>query len=212
MKKRLLLFALLLAGSAVQAQKKAVTEAGEEVILFEDGTWKYEDVVKSVSSEIPINPKNYVKSASAGFLLKSTKMGLGFWMDPKKWSFKKAVNNDDAEYELQFKNGDLYGMIITEKIEIPLETMKEIAVANARNVSPDIRITKEEYRTVNGNKVLNLRMDGTMKGIKFTYFGYYYSNAEGTVQFITYTSQNLLDKYKESIEELLNGLVEIKPE
>jgi hypothetical protein len=55
-------------------------------------------------------------------------------------------------------------------------------------------------------------MDGTMKGIKFTYFGYYYSNAEGTVQFITYTSQNLLDKYKESIEELLNGLVEIKPE
>ena len=31
----------------------------------------------------------------------------------------------------------------------------------------------------------------------------------GTVQFLTYTSQNLLDSYRPEIENLLNGLAEI---
>jgi hypothetical protein len=55
-----------------------------------------------------------------------------------------------------------------------------------------------------------LQMTGTIQGIKFTYFGYYYSNANGTIQFLTYTSDNLFSSYQKDIEEFLNGLVEIK--
>ena len=99
-------------------------------------------------------------------------------------------------------------MIISEKFEIPLETLKSIALETARSAAPDLKIVKEEYRIVNGIKVLLLQMNGTMQGIKFSYYGYYFSNTNGTVQFIAYTSQNLLDGYRKECDILLNGFVE----
>lgn len=194
----------------VMAQIKAVTETGEEVILFKDGTWIYQNEKDSMAKEIPLSPKKYKKNQANSFLLKSSIFNVGFWINPKQWSFKKANNNEDSEYELSFKKGDLYGMIITEKVEIPLETMKLIALENGRAVSPDLRIVKEEYRMVNGIKVLFLQMNGTTQGIKFSYYGYYYSNENGTVQFITYTSQNLMKEYTDDCKDLLNGIVELK--
>ena len=208
MKKLCLSLIFISSITILSAQEKAVTETGEEVILYADGTWNYLDSELEVK-EIPVNKKSFKKSKNASFLLKSSRVNLGFWLDPKKWSFKKAANNEDAEYELQLKNGDLYGMIITEKVEIPLETLKDIAIENGRAVAPDLKIVKEEYRNVNGTKVLLIQMNGTTQGIKFSYYGYYYSNSNGTIQFVTYTSQNLLDTYVNDCEELLNGIVVI---
>jgi len=53
-------------------------------------------------------------------------------------------------------------------------------------------------------------MNGTMQGIKVSYYGYYFSNNNGTLQFLTYTSQNLLSDYIDEIEDLLNGFIETK--
>jgi len=207
--KKLVLF-LIFACSILfaHAQKTAITDTGEEVILYPDGTWKSKSALKE--TVIPLNPKKFVKPTTSTFLLKSTRVNIGVWLDPKVWSFKKAAENEEGEYELQLKGGDLYAIMITEKVEIPLETLKGIAVENARSVSPDITIVKEEYRTVNNVKVLMLQMSGTIQGVKFTYFGYYYSNANGTVQLLTYTSQNLFVSYQVNAEALLNGFVEIK--
>lgn len=206
MKKSWLSLIFIFAFSVLSAQEKAVTETGEEVVLYADGTWSYL-ASESEFKEIPVNSGAFEKSKNASFLLKSSRVNLGFWLDPKKWSFKKAANNGDAEYELQLRDGDLYGMIITEKVEVPLETLKDIAIKNGRAVAPDLKIVKEEYRTVNGAKVLLIQMDGTTQGIKFSYYGYYFSNSNGTIQFVTYTSQNLLDNYVNDCEELLNGFV-----
>jgi hypothetical protein len=98
-------------------------------------------------------------------------------------------------------------MMITENIEVPLETLKTIALQNGKEASPDIKIVKEEYRTVNDKKILLLQMNGTVQGIKLSYYGYYYSNSKGTLQFLTYTSQSLFDNYFTEIEDFLNGFV-----
>ena len=189
------------------AQQHAVTETGEEVILYEDGTWLYKSEQGSPHNEISVNPQKFEKSEDATFLLKSTKVDIGVWLNPKKWAFKKAVNNKDAEYELQLKDEDLYGMIIAEKIEIPLETLRGIALDNARSVASDIYVAQQEYRNVNDQRVLFMQMNGTMQGVKITHYGYYFSNPGGTVQFLTYTAQNLMNGYQKECEELLNGLV-----
>jgi len=202
-----LLFALLAVSIQLNAQEKAVTSTGEEVILFDDGTWKYMDVDLPSVDEITTNPRNFAKAKDSSFLLKSKKTKNGFWINPKKWDFRKGTDNPDAEYELQLKEGDLYGMIITEKVEIPLEALKNIALSNAKSVAPDVRVVKEEYRNVNGLKVLCMQLNGTTQGIKFSYFGYYYSDESGTVQFITYTAQSLIDEYRDTAESLLNGIV-----
>jgi len=46
-----------------------------------------------------------------------------------------------------------------------------------------------------------------MQGIKLAYYSYYYSNPNGTVQYVTYTSQSLMGTYEQEIEGLLNGFV-----
>ena len=200
----------LLIVSFSNAQQKAVTETGDEVILYDDGTWKYLDEDQIIANDVPINPNKFETDDKSTFLLKSNTMNIGVYLNPKIWSFKKAVDNSDAEFEFQLKDGDLYGMLISEKVEIPLETMRTIAVENGREAAPDLKIVKEEYRNVNGIQVLLLQMNGTMQGIKFSYYGYYFSNANGTVQFITYTAQSLIETYKPESERLLNGLVELK--
>jgi hypothetical protein len=207
-KKLLSLFCLLVVCSTF-AQQKAITERGEEVILFNDGTWKYENEELLPEKEISTNPIKFTKHKESTFLLKSKKFNVGFYLNPKIWSFSKASDNPSAEYEFQLKEGDLYGMVITEKVEIPLETLKSIAFENAKALAPDLHILKEEYRVVNGLKVLLLQMNGTLQGIKFSYYGYYYSSPEGTVQYVTYTAQNLLESYIPEIEKLLNGLIKI---
>ena len=196
--------------SATWAQKKAITEDGDEVILYEDGSWAYADNAEKSDEVIPINPNMFKKAENASFLLKSQKTNLGIWIDNKKWTMKKGKDNEDAEFEFRSKKGELYAMIISESIEIPLKSLKEVALENARSVASDLKLVNEEYRTVNGMQVLCLQMDGTLSGIKFSYFGYYYSNEKGTVQFITYSSQRLMRDNIAECEELLNGLVELK--
>lgn len=206
----LLLIVFIFLYTFTNAQQKAVTEEGEEVILYNDGTWAFQDDSYLKEIEILVNPNEYTKIENSTFLLKSKRLNIGIWLDPKIWSFSKSNNNADAEYDFQTKEGDLYGMIITEKFEIPLESLRKIAFENAKEGSPDIRVINEEYRTVNGLKVLYLQMNGTMQGIKFSYNGYYYTSTEGSVQFVTFTSQKLIEEYKSLSEELLNGLVEIE--
>ena len=193
----------------LSAQQKAVTELGEEVLLYQNGTWKYTNVEDKIVKDTPVNPDPFVKDEDATFLLKSKVTNVGVWLDPTEWSFQKSKDNPEAEYELQLKGEDLYGMIITEKLEIPIENLKEIALENGRDAAPDLEVIQEEYRTVNDQKVLFLQLNGTLQGIKFTYYGYYYSSPTGTVQFITYTSQGLLKSYIEDCEKILNGFVRL---
>lgn len=202
------LFFLLFCGIHGFTQKVALTETGEQVILYDDGTWVYSESSESVVSEIPTSDKKFVKDKSQSFLLKSTRTNLGLWLNGSDWSFTKGETEEDAEYNFQLKGKDLYAMLISEQMEIPLETLRMAALENARSAAPDIKVVSEEYRIVNGQKVLMLHMAGTIEGIKFTYFGYYYSNSSGTVQLITYTGTSLFSEYKSDIEKFLNGLVE----
>jgi len=211
MKNSILLLICLLGINFSFAQTKAVTEKGEEVILYDDGTWEYqkEDDDIEITEEVPTNPELFKKDNSATLLLKSKRIKIGFWINPEEWSSKKSTK--DREYELQLKKNILLrGIIITEKIEMSLQSLRTMALINAKNASPDIEIVKEEYRNVNGLDVLFLQMNGTIQGMKFAYYGYYYSSHSGTVQFITYTFKNLMDEYLMDCEKLLNGLVEIK--
>ncbi len=210
MKRTLLTGALLIALQPAYTQINAVTETGDEVILYRDGTWKYlRDDAAAGDYEIPVSDKAYVKDNKSTFLVRSQKLNIGVWIDPKRWSFSKGTEDVPYEYQLQLKGGDLYAMLIAEKVQIPIGVLKGIAVDNARSAAPDIRVTREEYRQVNGVQVLMMQMVGTIQGMRFVYYGYYYSNAGGTIQFLAYTSENLQEEYLEDMELLLSGLVEL---
>ena len=95
-------------------------------------------------------------------------------------------------------------------MELPLELLREIAIENMLEVASDAKITKEEFRYVNGTKVLLLKIAASLSGMSVFYYGYYFSSTNGTVQLLTYTSDTLFPFYEEEMEILLNGFVEIK--
>jgi len=190
------------------SSQKAITDTGDEIVIYSDGTWKNLSSLSSNIDELQLNNTKFKKPAKSSFLLKSTRNHSAYWINTDKWSFKKTKSSDDAsEYTFQLKNKALYAMAITEEISIPIASLIEIAFNNAKDVAPDVNIISKEYRVVNGKKVVFLEMAGTLDGIKFTYRGYYYSDKFGTTQLVAYTSTNLVQKYETEINNFLNGLV-----
>lgn len=43
-----------------------------------------------------------------------------------KWSFTKSNSNEVSEFQFTLKEKDAYVMLITEKIEMPIETLKKL--------------------------------------------------------------------------------------
>lgn len=211
--KTVLLSVTLLLGISLQAQTRAVTDKGKEVILYDNGKWEY--VSDSSNNEAPdtiaLNTKVFSKPSDASFLVKSKRFNVGVAINPSKWTFKAVESASSAqEYMFQMKSTEGYAMLITEKISLPLEALREAAIVNAQNAAPDAKESFSEYRMVNGMKVLYMEIKGTLRGIKFNYAGYYYSNSNGTVQFVGFTTQNLFTSLKPALTEILNGLTEIK--
>ncbi len=205
--KKLLVATLLLWASTSYASQTAVTDTGEKIILNSDGTWAYADKAPKPAGKIETNKQKFEKPKDATFLLKSTRNNSAYWLNTVKWSFGKTQADAAAEYRFQLKGKDLYGMAITEGIEMPLESLTDIALTNARSAAPDAKMIMQEYRVVNGKKVIYMEFKGTIKGINFIYHGYYYSNSSGSTQLLTYTAVNTVAKYKSEMDDFLDGLV-----
>lgn len=199
-------FLLLFYSFSASAQINAVTDDGKEVLLSTDGTWKYKTDI-TPGYETRLDTLTFEKGKDATFLLKGQKVKYGVWLDPKKWKFKAGEEDDSKEYKLILKGEDAYAMIIPERIIIPTNNLVEIALKNSKKAAPDARLVRQEIRKINGVVVTLAEIRGTIEGINFVYLGYYYGDKEGTVQFVTCTSDKLYSKYKKGMEDLLNGFV-----
>jgi hypothetical protein len=215
MKKFFLIIVVLVTCIYVKSQTKALTDDGREVILYENGTWKYAHDSSSKTlvnpDSLATNPHGFGKSAGSSFLVKSRVMNAGVYINPAKWIFMAHRENEiNPEYRFSMKSSEGYAMLITEKIPIGFEGIREAALINAQKVSNDAKETSAEFRIVNGKKILCLKIQGTIKTIKFVYLGYYFSNDNGTVQLIAYTGQQYFSHLQSEMESFLNGLVELK--
>ena len=181
----------------------AKTDSGKEVILNADGTWKY-------ATEAPPKPNpsaGFNKSAGANKVFKSDRGEFSIWYDETKWQLRpKSADSEPGRTSFNLRRGDGYGILITEEIGMPISSLKKVALDNAKEIAPDARVVFEETRTVNGKEIVCMKIDLTVEQIPFRYFGYYYSGKQGTVQFLTYTAQNLFEKYEQDFVGLLNGL------
>lgn len=140
--------------------------------------------------------------ASERVALLAGKASLAF--DPSKW--KQTKSEPGGKLNFQHLSGDGYAMVIPERIAIPAAQLREIVVGNLRELDPSARVIEDVQRKVNGVDVRMMRFEGTIKGVAFTYLGYYYSGPAGSIQVLTYTGTSLFDEYRADFEEFLNGL------
>ena len=192
-------------------QEIALTERGDTVVLYANGTWDYMENHRlgyDKKEEIRTNPVTFSTPAASDRKINGSNQAYELWYDDSKWKrIPVGGLNPDADIALQYLEGDLYAMIIYEEVEIAMENLIEIALDNAIGVAPDIRAVDREYRQVNGNRLIWMQMDGTTQGMKMSYYSYYFSNAMGTCQFHVFSGQKLIEKYQKDIEDLLNGFV-----
>lgn len=204
------LIILMIHGTA-SAQQVAVTEEGDSVVLFSDMTWIYlSDYIEEdyEEKEITFNENSFEKPASATAKITESDGAYTLWYDNKAWMRHPAESiNPDADFVLKFKNGDAYGMLIYEELTINIELIADLALRNANMLGGDMQLDYKEYRVLNNDTIICMKMDGEIQGVNITYFSYYLSNDKGTVQFHTFTGTSIFDKYREEMEELLNGIV-----
>jgi len=199
----MLTLALTLPAAALAQDLKATTEDGRSVILHRDGTWDFEKA-SSLSATA------YRRPAKADKKISGKHESYAVWYDSSIWSVAPAASNSDAEYEFSHRDGDAYAMVIHERIEMDINTLRDIALSNARGAAPDAQITLEETRKIGDTDLLCLQIEGTIQTIKFKYYGYYYAGPAGTLQFLTYTGRNLFPEYEPDLVNLLNGLEILK--
>jgi hypothetical protein len=189
-------------GNALSAEIiHATTDDGKKVILKQDGTWAY-----AKPHPVKMSGKAFEKPATSTKVLKSKKGFYEIWYDPSKWT-PNHPNNPEAEFEFRHSSGDAYGMSIAERLAMPMATLRQVAINNAKNAAPDLKVVQQGERIVNGTKVTWMKMNGTIEGIKFTYYGYYWTGSSGSLQLVMYTGQNLFNEYKKDFDAFLNGLV-----
>jgi hypothetical protein len=204
----LTLFLISVVHSVMLAQTRATTEDGKTVILYDDGTWKYDSLPPKVADTGVV--LSFTKPEAAHKLQKSEKIPAGIWYNDHKWKVKSSTSGEAYEYMFSLKSGDLYAMFIPERIEIPMDELVTIAKGNAEKVSTEFKEIKEGTRIINGVKMRYMEMKAKVHGIDLMYFGYYYSQKDMTIQFLGYTSESLFKENQAEIESMLNGLVILK--
>ena len=190
----------MMAVSTLTAQQpaRATRSDGSVVLLFANGTWKPDTEVSTSKA----SGGSYRKPGNATATVDLLK-GVSVAYDPTRWSL--LPSDKPGRRQLNHRDGDGYALIIAERLQIPIATLKNIVLQNARTAAPDAKIVREEQRMVNGVPVTCMELTGTAQGIPFRYFGYYYAGKAGTIQVITYTGDSLFPEYRDAFEELLNG-------
>ncbi|MGZ5189331.1 MAG: hypothetical protein ACXWB5_07855, partial [Kaistella sp.] len=113
--------AVLFLSLNIFSQQKALTEDGKEVVLFDNGTWKFvNESDAKVLENIPTNENVFEKTKAASFLLRSKKIDVGIFFDPKKWKLATQNISPHVEYFFTERSGteEHFAFVITEKVQI----------------------------------------------------------------------------------------------
>jgi len=204
---------LILCQISLMAQIKAITDTGDEVILFNDKTWRFKSE-KNVSIQKSTN--YFSKGSNSTFLVKSKINGFGVHINPKSFEFKRATKNSDNEFDFTNRNKTTYGFMINEGIEIPLSTLREYKINSLKEKATSLDILDDEYRVVNGINILCLRVKAITKETGETpliFCMYFATSKSSTTQLISWTSETSFNKSSDQIFELLNGIskLDIEP-
>ena len=219
MKKFIYLAILLLITQFSFAQKKAVTEDGDTIFVYADGTWSFELLESGtagtefdfLSAELKLDTikqeQQFSKKATS--VVKNSFGLFTLRYDPEKWKREPpAQYNEDAEFALIARDKDIYCIVISEEVEIGAENIVKIALNTMReNTNAEVELVKTEVRTVNEKDLIRAVYNVDLSGMNLTFDSYYYSSEKGTIQFTTWTGQNIWEKYEDEIIDFLNGLI-----
>ncbi|MEO0789681.1 MAG: hypothetical protein AAFY36_13500 [Bacteroidota bacterium] len=215
----LLILLVCISNVALKAQVLAVTEEGDTIYVYPNGTWSYDELdempalnansILEVDFEIDTIKTPFKYSGNLDKEVENENGQFVIKYNSDKWRrVPPASLNDDAEFAFEFKETDIWCVVISEEIPIEKGNLFKIARNNmADYAEAEVEVAKAEIRQVNGSEVLRGTMRTSYSGIPFVFDTYYFSNEAGSVQFTIWTSTNIWEDHLADIEELLNGFI-----
>ncbi|MDB4910935.1 MAG: hypothetical protein JWO39_1758 [Gemmatimonadetes bacterium] len=182
------------------APSRATRADGSTVVLFPDGTWRPDSGATTI--RVAAGVASYTTPAADTDQLDLGR-GVTLHFNPAKW--QRTPPTAPGRLQLRHVDGDGYAMIISERLQVPAAALRNIVITNAKNAAPDLKITMDEQRRVNGVEVEALQFTGTAQGVPFHWYGYYFSGKAGAIQVITFSGESLFDGFKTDFQDLLNG-------
>jgi hypothetical protein len=190
-----------------QAQLSAVTENGRAVILFSNGTWSYmNDSVLLSNSDL----SHYSIPGDSHEFLRGKTISYRIWYNSEKWIVLPDTIYKNADYSFENSRGELLALVIAERIEVPLQKIREIALDNFKKAGTEYKVSEEQRIMVNGTEGLLLKIDALVEGIPYAYLNCYFSTDRGTYQVMTFTGYNLFDRYRKEMMDFISGFTLIQ--
>ena len=178
----------------------AVAAAADGVAsLLSDASGVTNDFLTENESELLTAPTEAGSFSTLNLL--QNRMAVRY--DSSEWNMQ--ASSEPGVYQLQHSTGDLYVRVIEERIQLPLEVMPELALANAREVDPNVTAIRQGSRVVNGVRMLFMEYEAIVGRVPFVFVAHFFSDTSGTVQIIAWTGRNLLAEYRDTIERFVSG-------
>ena len=138
----------------------------------------------------------------AGGLLK-IHSNVSLKYDAERW---RPVGSDaDGQFAFEHGSGGR-ALVLVESTPVPLDSIEDIALANAQAADPQARIVFRNRPWVQGAASWFLRIEATVNAVPMVYWGHYYAGDGGSVQIVTYAEKNRWREYEQRFTEFLNGL------
>lgn len=128
---------------------------------------------------------------------------------PTVWKeVPQNVIDDSLPFDTMYGHhtGEVFIAIEANRIEIPVDKIADLAVNDIQEAVPNAEIVRRGFRTVNGVECAFWEHTATSDGIDFTYLSHGCSNSNGTVRIVGWTTPNLIDEHRSTIEYFVAGL------
>jgi hypothetical protein len=204
---------------SLSAQTMAVTKDGDTVYLYDNGTWSCSDeeeesdnAFENIFDEdihFDTITKPFFKPKIATKKVSSKLEFFDFYFNEKTWKqiLAKTINSE-VEFAFRHKENDIFFAIIPKESELGRTFLFKTAITNVEQGSGNpVKVIKKEVKTINGKTFVHAVFEANFNGFEATFMGNYYSDENGSVQFICWTGTNIFEKYQDQMEDMINGAV-----
>ena len=108
-------------------------------------------------------------------------------------------------------SNEVYMAIEANRMHIPIERIPDLAFEDVQSVFPDASLKTRGLRTVNGLTCVYWEHTAVVNDVEVVYLSHAYSDSNGVVRIFGWTTPNLFEEHRSTIESFVAGLDVSKP-
>ena len=191
-----------------RAQIIIATSNGNQLKLTSEGEW--EEVWETLPDQVEYN--SFALPVGSEAILKTNDEKFAIQFNSQKWDVLRGTHFpgpgfENFEFEFSHRKSFATGLLVADPNPASIEKVISRSLNQIKETATELTVAYGEVFRVNKKTIYMVILQTVEHGIPLTYYNYYYSGDEGTVQFLGYCNQKVFWKYEDDIKDLLNGFL-----